>query len=123
MRVPPRLAILGGGVVACEMAAAWQSLGSAVTILELGPRLLERMEPFVGDRIAAALREQGVRVHTDAKPTRVERTGMGRRLKFGSIRAMNASNPMNSWSRPAARREPKTLASKRSACRPAIGSK
>jgi pyruvate/2-oxoglutarate dehydrogenase complex dihydrolipoamide dehydrogenase (E3) component len=71
--VPPRLAILGGGVVACEMAVAWHSLESEVTILERGQRLLERMEPFVGDRIASALKDRGVRVYTGVNVTRVER--------------------------------------------------
>ena len=71
--VPPRLAILGGGVVACEMAFAWHSLGSEVTILERSQRLLERMEPFVGDRIASALKDRGVHVHTGVNVIRVER--------------------------------------------------
>jgi len=71
--VPPRLAILGGGVVACEMAVAWQSLGSEVTILERGQRLLDRMEPFVSDRISGALKDRGIRVHAAVNVTRVER--------------------------------------------------
>jgi pyruvate/2-oxoglutarate dehydrogenase complex dihydrolipoamide dehydrogenase (E3) component len=72
-QVPPRLAILGGGVVACEMAVAWHSLGSEVTIFERGPRLLERMEPFVSERIAGALKDRGVRVYLGVNVTRVER--------------------------------------------------
>src|SRR4051812_37031759 len=44
--IPRRLAILGGGVVACEMAQAVKCLGAAeVTILERGGGLLGRMEP------------------------------------------------------------------------------
>src|SRR5450755_1774475 len=39
--VPRRLAVIGGGVVACEMADAWQSLGAEeVTIIVREPRLL-----------------------------------------------------------------------------------
>jgi pyruvate/2-oxoglutarate dehydrogenase complex dihydrolipoamide dehydrogenase (E3) component len=72
-QVPPRLAILGGGVVACEMAVAWHSLGSEVTLFERGPRLLERMEPFVSERIAGALKDRGVRVYLGVNVTRVER--------------------------------------------------
>jgi pyruvate/2-oxoglutarate dehydrogenase complex dihydrolipoamide dehydrogenase (E3) component len=71
--VPPRLTILGGGVVACEMAVAWQSLGSQVTVLERSDRLLERTEPFVSDCIASALKQKGVHVHTGVNVTRVER--------------------------------------------------
>jgi len=72
--VPRRLAILGGGVVACEMAIAWQSLGSEVTVLERSDRLLERTDPFVSEIIAASLKERGVHVHTGVNVTRVERS-------------------------------------------------
>ncbi len=76
-QVPPRLTILGGGVVACEMAFAWQSLGSQVTVLERGDRLLEHAEPFVSEFIAGALNDRGVRVHTRVQVTRVERHPAG----------------------------------------------
>jgi dihydrolipoamide dehydrogenase len=71
--VPGRLAILGGGVVACEMATAWRALGAEVTMLVRGPRLLARMEPFAGDLVAAALRAAGVDVRTDTGVARVRR--------------------------------------------------
>ncbi len=48
-QVPRRLAVVGGGVVAVEMATAWQALGSQVTMLVLENALLERMEPFRRD--------------------------------------------------------------------------
>ncbi|HLU60440.1 MAG TPA: NAD(P)/FAD-dependent oxidoreductase [Pseudonocardia sp.] len=60
--IPPRLGVLGGGVVGCEMAQAFQRLGSQVVLLQRGPRLLPAMEPFAGERVAAALREEGVDV-------------------------------------------------------------
>jgi dihydrolipoamide dehydrogenase len=71
--VPGRLAILGGGVVACEMATAWRALGAEVTMLVRGPRLLARMEPFAGDLVAEALRSAGVDVRTDTSVARVRR--------------------------------------------------
>ncbi|WP_347059902.1 FAD-dependent oxidoreductase [Blastococcus sp. HT6-30] len=37
--------VLGGGYVGCEMATAWQALGSQVTVLQRGDRLLPRLEP------------------------------------------------------------------------------
>ncbi|MGW1540132.1 dihydrolipoyl dehydrogenase family protein [Streptomyces sp. NPDC002309] len=59
-KVPGRLAVVGGGVVAVEMATAWQALGSEVTMLVLENGLLERMEPFAGELVADGLREAGV---------------------------------------------------------------
>ncbi|MEW2635511.1 NAD(P)/FAD-dependent oxidoreductase [Streptomyces sp. NPDC048389] len=72
---PGRLAIVGGGVVGVEMATAWQALGSQVTMLVRGGRLLPRMEPFVGEHVADGLREAGVTIRTDTDVTGVERPG------------------------------------------------
>ncbi|MCW2892309.1 MAG: pyridine nucleotide-disulfide oxidoreductase dimerization subunit, partial [Actinomycetia bacterium] len=60
---PSRLAIVGGGVVGCEMAAAWSALGSRVTLVSRGP-LLDRVPAFAGELVAAGLRDAGVDVRT-----------------------------------------------------------
>ncbi|MEU2490904.1 NAD(P)/FAD-dependent oxidoreductase [Streptomyces sp. NPDC007883] len=73
--VPGRLAVVGGGVVAVEMAAAWQALGSQVTLLVRKGGLLERMEPFAGEMVAQSLREAGVDVRFEVKVTSVARAG------------------------------------------------
>jgi dihydrolipoamide dehydrogenase len=73
--VPARLAILGGGVVAVEMAQAWASLGSQVTLIHRGKRLIEREEPFAGEQVLASLRELGVDVRLGVSATRVARPG------------------------------------------------
>ncbi|MDT7548703.1 MAG: hypothetical protein QOE84_1097, partial [Actinomycetota bacterium] len=71
--VPPRLVILGGGVVACEMAMAVRGLGGEVTVLERGAGLLGRMEPWAGELVAAGLRDVGVVVRTGTQVTGVRR--------------------------------------------------
>nr|WP_243653498.1 NAD(P)/FAD-dependent oxidoreductase [Pseudonocardia endophytica] len=63
--VPPRLGVLGGGVVGCEMATAFARLGSQVTLFNRGDRLLPSTEPVAGERVAAGLREAGVDVRLD----------------------------------------------------------
>ena len=73
--VPGRLLILGGGVVGAEMAQAWASLGSAVTVIEAQDRLLPREEPFAGEQLRAALEHRGVDVRTGARATAVDRDG------------------------------------------------
>ena len=72
---PKRLAILGGGVVGAEMAQAWSELGSQVTLVHRGERLLEREEPFAGEQVAAGLRESGVEIRLRVSATRVARNG------------------------------------------------
>ncbi|MBA3305786.1 MAG: NAD(P)/FAD-dependent oxidoreductase [Thermoleophilaceae bacterium] len=71
--VPARLAIIGGGVVGVEMAQAWSTLGSQVTVIEGGPRLIAREEAFAGELVAESLRERGVDVRLDSKVTKVSR--------------------------------------------------
>ena len=70
-QVPGRLSILGGGVVGVELAQAWRSLGSQVTLIEAGDRLLAREEPFAGDQVEQALRDHGVDVRKGAKAVAV----------------------------------------------------
>jgi len=67
-RVPESMAILGGGPVGSELAQAWATLGTKVTLIEGGERLLSREEPFAGEEVAKALREKhGVDVRTGAE--------------------------------------------------------
>ncbi|NLU70612.1 NAD(P)/FAD-dependent oxidoreductase [Streptomyces sp. HNM0574] len=75
--VPGRLAVVGGGVVGCEMATAWRALGSEVTMLVRGGRLLPRMEPFAGELVADALEDAGVTVRRGVGVTAVERPAPG----------------------------------------------
>ncbi|MCG5462470.1 NAD(P)/FAD-dependent oxidoreductase [Micromonospora sp. MED01] len=74
--VPGRLAIIGGGVVATEMATAYACLGSAVTML-VRDGVLTAAEPFVGERVTQSLREAGVSVQLGAEVTSVNRDGDG----------------------------------------------
>lgn len=73
--VPGRLIVVGGGVVATEMATAWQAFGSQVTVLVRGKGLLPRMEPFAGEMVAEALQEAGAEVRTGTSVTSVTREG------------------------------------------------
>ncbi|MFF9060720.1 dihydrolipoyl dehydrogenase family protein [Streptomyces sp. NPDC101213] len=91
--VPGRLVVVGGGVVATEMATAWQALGSRVTLLVRGKGLLNRMEPFAGELVAEALTEAGVDVRTGTSVESVTRddgtvvvvTGAGDRIEADEI--------------------------------------
>jgi dihydrolipoamide dehydrogenase len=71
--VPRSLLILGGGVVGVEMAQAWSSLGSEVTIVEGTDRILAREEEFASEQVAAALDGHGVAIRTGMKATAVRR--------------------------------------------------
>jgi dihydrolipoamide dehydrogenase len=65
--VPRRLAVVGGGVVATEMATAFADLGSDVTVLVRGDRLLPAAEAFAGEAVLTSLVDRGVRVALGAQ--------------------------------------------------------
>ena len=82
--VPGRLAVLGGGVVGVEMSQAWAALGSQVTLVHRGERLIEREEPFAGEQVADALRDYGVDVRLGTSVASVSRNGaVGLELEGG----------------------------------------
>jgi pyruvate/2-oxoglutarate dehydrogenase complex dihydrolipoamide dehydrogenase (E3) component len=74
-RVPERLVILGGGVVGVEIAQAYASFGSQVTLIEGGDRVIGREEPFASDDVEQGLREEGVDVRLGVQATRVGAEG------------------------------------------------
>ncbi|MFD3425498.1 dihydrolipoyl dehydrogenase family protein [Nocardia fluminea] len=73
--VPGRLAVLGAGVVAVEMATAWRALGSEVTLIAREPRLLGRVEPFAAELVADRLRAAGVDLRFESGIVTAERAG------------------------------------------------
>jgi pyruvate/2-oxoglutarate dehydrogenase complex dihydrolipoamide dehydrogenase (E3) component len=75
-RIPERLAIIGGGVVGAEMASAYSSFGTAVTLIARDG-LLPRVEPFASEQVAAALSADGARLLIGAEPTEVTREADG----------------------------------------------
>ena len=78
--LPPRLLVLGGGPAGCELAQSFARLGSAVTQLEMAPRLLLREDPEVSALVAAGLRADGVNVLTGHQALRVEVVAGEKRL-------------------------------------------
>ena len=61
-RLPTHLAILGGGAVAAELGQAFARLGSRVTILARGDRLVSRFEPEVSRLMRGVLEREGVEI-------------------------------------------------------------
>jgi pyruvate/2-oxoglutarate dehydrogenase complex dihydrolipoamide dehydrogenase (E3) component len=71
--IPGRLTVLGGGAVGCELAQAWASLGSRVTLVEALATLLPGEEPFASERLLQGMADLGVEVKTGAKAVQAAR--------------------------------------------------
>ncbi len=82
--VPQRLVVLGGGPIGCELAQSFARLGSQVTQVEMGTRVMAREDEEVSELARQALLKDGVDVRTGHKALRVEThpegssTGSGR---------------------------------------------
>jgi pyruvate/2-oxoglutarate dehydrogenase complex dihydrolipoamide dehydrogenase (E3) component/uncharacterized membrane protein YdjX (TVP38/TMEM64 family) len=62
--VPARLTILGGGPIGCELAQAFQRLGSQVTLVEMAERLMLKEDAEAAAQVEAALHNEGVDIRT-----------------------------------------------------------
>ncbi len=69
---PRRLVVLGGGPIGCELAQAFARLGSAVTQVEMLPRLMIREDDEVAAAVARSLVADGVEVRCNSKALRCE---------------------------------------------------
>jgi dihydrolipoamide dehydrogenase len=88
--IPPRLIVLGGGAVGVEMAQAYSTLGSRVTIVEALDRLVSREEPFVAEQLSDALRQRGVDVQLGVKAESVQRADTIVSLRLDNGRSIEA---------------------------------
>ena len=74
-KLPKRFIVIGGGPIGCELAQAFCRLGSHVTLLEAGPRIMPQDEPEASDLIASCLIADGVELRLDAMVQRVWQNG------------------------------------------------
>jgi len=72
---PRRLVVLGGGPIGCELAQAFARLGSAVTQVEMLPRVMMREDEDVASAVIESLSADGVIVLTNTKALRCEQSG------------------------------------------------
>lgn len=72
---PGRLVVLGGGPIGSELAQAFARLGSRVTQIEGGERILQREDPEVSALARKSLEQDGVQVLTAHMALRCERDG------------------------------------------------
>ncbi|MFF2390732.1 dihydrolipoyl dehydrogenase family protein [Agromyces sp. NPDC058104] len=91
VKTPPRrLAVIGGGAVAVEMATVFAGFGTEVAVLARHG-LLGGMEPFAGEAVVDGLRGIGASVHLDVDVVRVDREPNGEvRLELGDGELLHA---------------------------------
>ena len=72
--VPPRLVVVGGGVIGLEFACVYEAMGSQVTVLEMAPSILPGgTDEVLAKRLQVILRRRGMAIQTGATVERIER--------------------------------------------------
>jgi len=87
---PRRLAVVGGGYIACEMASIFHGLGAQVTLLYRGAQILRGFDDEVRDFAAGEMRKHGVDIRTHADVARIEAVGDARRVHLKDGAAIDA---------------------------------
>lgn len=82
--LPRSLVVLGGGVVGCEFASFFATLGTRVAVVEMMETILPMLDREVSGAVHSALRKRGVAVHTAVLATAVEKTETGVRVTLDS---------------------------------------
>ncbi|CAN5652015.1 NAD(P)/FAD-dependent oxidoreductase [soil metagenome] len=70
---PKSLAVMGGGAIGLELAQAFASFGSKVTVIEAAPRILAPEEPETSELLTTVLRREGLDIRTGVAATAVRR--------------------------------------------------
>jgi len=73
-RRPDSMIIVGGGLIACEMAHFFNAMGTEVTVLSRSPRLIKHGEPMVSEILLTSLRER-MRVEVGVEATEARTAG------------------------------------------------
>lgn len=75
--VPSSAIILGGGVIGCEFASAWRSMGADVTIIEGLPHLVPNEDEAVSKNLERAFRKRKINFKTKTMFDHVEQSDNG----------------------------------------------
>jgi len=76
-KLPKTLTVIGGGPIGCELGQAFAMLGSKVTILQSGSRLLPKDEPEVSEILLNQLKEMGIQIILNAEISAIKSTKQG----------------------------------------------
>ena len=69
--------MVGGGVAGCELAQLYRRLGSEVTIVQRGTRLIPRIDAEAAEVLQAAFEEEGIEMRLRREGSLAESSASG----------------------------------------------
>ena len=100
--VPESVIVLGGGIVACELAQFLRRIGSKVTLIQRSKTILKDYSTAASEVVQQAFRDEGIELHTDTKIEKVSGSAAGVTVKFtsgGKTRTRRARHLFNALGR------------------------
>ena len=88
--LPRRVAIIGGGYIACEFASIFNGLGADVVQLYRGAQILRGFDDDVRSVLAQEMRRKGVDIRLDRRARHFERTADGIEITLNEGAQMTA---------------------------------
>ena len=77
---PARVAVVGSGYIACELAGSFKALGSDVHLFIRKNRLLGNFDPMLGAGVMREMRESGIVIHEQVIPKALKADGARKSL-------------------------------------------
>ena len=81
-KIPKRLAVLGGGVIAVELGQFFARVGSKTTLLQRSRRIARTYDPGVSFELERAFKAEGIDVVTGVKMLDVRASGKGKKIRY-----------------------------------------
>ncbi len=75
--IPESLLIIGGGVIGCEFADIFNSLGAQVTLLELTSQILPKEDIEIAGSLERELKKRGIKIFTKTKVSQINKLAEG----------------------------------------------
>ncbi len=100
--LPESVIVLGGGVVACELAQFLCRIGSRVTQIQRSPRILSDGSAEASEVVMKAFRDEGIALHTDSALESVGKDSGEYVVRFtegGALREVRADRLLNALGR------------------------
>ncbi len=80
--LPESMIVLGGGPIGVEMAQAYSRLGTRVSIVELAPRLLPRMNEELSTILADVLTSEGISIYLNSEVVEVTEQANAKQIRL-----------------------------------------
>lgn len=80
--IPESVIVLGGGIVACELAQFLRRIGSKITLIQRSKNILKDHSPAASEVVQQSFRDEGIDLHTDTKIQKVSADKKGVTVKF-----------------------------------------